>query len=67
MYSRPTNVNDVDTGMKLGVYTMFPYQSSERCTDVNDIALLDSLVISAQEHFTKNTYLFPTKISKSLN
>jgi len=25
-------VNDVDTGMKLGVYTWFPYQSSDRCT-----------------------------------
>jgi hypothetical protein len=36
-YSRPANVNDVDTGMKLGVYTWFPFQSSDRCSEVNDI------------------------------
>ena len=65
-YSRPINVNDVDTGMKLGVYTWFPYQSSNRCTDVYDITLLDSWVISAQGLFTKNTDLFPGKISKNL-
>jgi hypothetical protein len=34
---------------------------------VNDITLLDSWVISAQGHFTKNTDLFPRKISKSFN
>jgi len=66
-YSRPANVNDVDTSMKLGVYTWFPYQSSDRCTEVNDITLLDSWVISAQGHFTKNTDLFTGKISNNLN
>jgi len=66
-YSRPTNVIALDTEMKLEVYTWFPYQSSDRCTAVNDITLLDSLVISAQGHFTKNTDLFPQKISKYLN
>jgi hypothetical protein len=66
-YSRPTNFNDLDTGMKLAVYTWFPYQSSDRCTEVNDITLLESWVISAQGHFTKNTDLFPGKISKSFN
>jgi hypothetical protein len=66
-YSRPINVNDVDTYMKLGVYTWFPYQSPDRCTDVNDITLLDSWVISAQGHFTRNTDLFQRKISNSLN
>jgi len=66
-YSRQINVNDIDTGMKLGVYTWFPYQSSDRCTEVNDITLLDSWVISGQGHFTKNTDLFPRKISNSLN
>jgi hypothetical protein len=64
--SRPINVNDVDTGMKLGVYTWFPYQSLNRCTEVNDITLLDSWVISAQGHFTKKTDLFPGKISEDL-
>jgi len=64
--SSPKNVNDVYTGMKLGVYTWFPYQSSDRCTEVNDITLLDSWVISAQGHFTKNTDLFPRKISNNL-
>jgi len=65
--SRPINLNEVDTGTKLGVYTWFPYQSSDRCTEVNDITLLDSLGISAQGHFNKNTDLFPVKISKSFN
>ena len=51
----------------MGVYTWFPYQSSDRCTEVNDITLLDSWVISAQGHFTKNTDLFPGKISNNLN
>ena len=66
-YSRPKNINDIDTVMKLGAYTWFPYQSADRCTEVNDITLLDSWVISAQGHFTKNTDLFPVKISNSLN
>jgi len=65
-YSRPINVNDVDTGVKLGVYTWFPYLSSDRCTEVKDIILQDSWVISAQGHFTKNIDLFPRKINKSL-
>jgi hypothetical protein len=66
-HKRPINVNDVDTSMKLWVYTWFPYQSSDRCTEVDDITLLDSWVASAQGHFTKNTDLFPSKISNSFN
>ena len=66
-YRKPINVNDVDTGMKLGVYTWFPYQSSDRCTEVKDITVLDSWVISAQGHFTKDTDLFPRKINNNLN
>jgi hypothetical protein len=66
-YSRPINVNYVDTGMQLRAYTWFPYQRSGRCTDVDDITLLDSWVISAQGHFIKNTDLFPRKVSKTLN
>ena len=58
-YSRQMKGNNVDTGMELMVYTWFPYQSSDRCTEVNDITILDSWVISAQGHFTKNTDLFP--------
>ena len=67
VYRRRANVYDLDKGIKLGVYTSFPYQISDRCTDVKDITLLDSWVISAQGHFTKNTDLFPRKISISLN
>jgi len=52
--------------MNLGVYTWFPYQNSDRCTEVNDVTLLDSWVISAQGHFPKNTDLFAEKISKNL-
>jgi hypothetical protein len=66
-YSSPINVNDLDIGMKLWVYTWFAHQSSDDCIQVNDITLLDSWVISAQGHFTKNTDLFPRKISISLN
>jgi hypothetical protein len=53
--------------MKLGVYTWFPYQSSDRCIEVNDITLLDSWNISGQGHFNKNIDLFPRKINKRLN
>jgi len=66
-YRKPINDKDIDTGMKLGVYTWFPYQSSVHCTEVNDITLLDSWVISAQGHFTKKTDLFPIKIRNSFN
>jgi len=66
-YSRQTKDYDVDTGKKLGVYTWFPYHSSDRCTEVNNITLIDSWVIFAQGNFTKNTDLFPGKISKSFN
>ena len=66
-YSKNLKDNDVDTIMKLVVYTWFPYQSSDRCTEVNVITILDSWVISAQGHFTKNTDFFPRKISKSFN
>ena len=65
-YNRPIKFN-VDTGINLEVYTWFPYQSSDRCTEVNDITLLDIWVVSAQEHFTNNTDLFPRKVSKNLN
>jgi len=64
-YSRTENVEDVDTGMNLGVYTLFQYQSLNRCTEVN-FTLLDSWVISAQGPFTNYTDLFPGKISKKL-
>ena len=66
-YSRTTKDNDVGSGMKLGVYTWFPYHGSGLCTEVNVITLLDSWDISAQGHFTKNTDLFPRKISNSFN
>jgi hypothetical protein len=65
--SRLKNFNHVDTCIKLVVYIWFPYQSSESCTEVNDITLLDTWVISAQGHFTKNTDLFPVKSSNTLN
>ena len=67
VHSRQMKNNDVDTDMEMVVHNPFPYQSSDRCTEVNDITILDSLVISAQGHFTKNTDLFPRKVSNSLN
>ena len=56
--SRRVNINDVDMGVRLGVYTWFPYQSSDRCTEVNDITLMESWVISAQGHFTETQTCF---------
>jgi len=53
--------------MKLGVNTWSPYQSSDRSSEVNDINLKDSWVISAQGHLAKNADLFPRKISNSHN
>jgi translation initiation factor IF-1 len=61
------NVNNVETDMKFGAYTWFPYQSSDSCDSVHNITLLDILVISEQGYFTKNTDLFPVKIRKSFN
>jgi hypothetical protein len=66
-YGRQIEVNYVDTIVKFGVYSWFPYQSSDRCTEVKDITLLDSWVISAQGRFTKNTDLFPSKVRNRLN
>jgi len=60
-YSSLIKVIDVDTGMKLVVYAFFPYQNSCRCTDVKNISLLNSWVISAQGNVDKNNGLFPRK------
>jgi len=67
VYSRPININDVDTSMKLVMYTLFLYKSSDSFTEVNDITFLDSWIISAQGHFTKENKLNPGKIINSLN
>jgi hypothetical protein len=66
-YYKEKKLTDVDTGMKLVVYTWFPYKSSDRCTEVHDITLLDSWVITVQERFTTNTNLFPRKNISRLN
>ena len=66
-YSKSKLVNDVDTDMKFEVYTWFPYQSSERCTEVKDITVLDNWVISTQGHFNQNVELFPLKIRNGFN
>jgi hypothetical protein len=49
--------------MEFVVYTWFPYQSSESCSVAKDTTILDKWFISVQGHFTKNTGLFPGKIS----
>jgi len=66
-YSRPIYVNDIYKGMKWEVYTWFPYQSSDRCTEVKDITLFDIWVTCAQGHFNMNTDLCPVKISNNLS
>ena len=60
-------LHHVGVSFDLAVYACFSYLFSDRCTEVNDITLLDSWDISAQGYFTENTDLFPRKISKSLN
>jgi hypothetical protein len=65
--NKPTKVNDVDRDMKFVASTWFPYQSSDRCTEVKLITLLDIWVISEQGHFTTNADLFPIKIRNSFN
>ena len=67
LYEIPIKINDVEKVKTFVVYTWFPYRSSDSCTEVNDITLLDSWVISEQGHFTKNTDLFPRKFSNSFN
>jgi len=67
LYEIPIKFNAVEKVKSLVVYTWFPYQSSDRCTEVNDITLLDSWVIPAQGHFTENNDLFPRKISNNFN
>ena len=66
-YGSQINTNNVDTVLNFVVYTWFPYQSSDNCTEENDITLLDSWIISAQGHFTENTDLFPRKLRSKLN
>jgi hypothetical protein len=65
VYSKLINVNDVDTGMKLGVYIWFPYQRSELFKEVKDITILDSWVIFAQGHLNKNTDFLHEKSVKA--
>jgi len=60
-------VNDVDAGMKLRVYTLLPFQSSDLCNDVNNIILQDIWVISARVHFTKKNNSFPGKFIEGFN
>jgi len=60
-------VNDIDNGTKLWVYTWFPYRSSDRCTEVKNITLLDRWIITAQGQFIKKIDLFPRKIKNNLN
>jgi hypothetical protein len=65
-YGTIITVNDKVRGKKLKLFTLFPCQSRDSCTGVNDITLQHSWVISAQGHFTKNTALSPRNISKIL-
>ncbi|PNF13985.1 hypothetical protein B7P43_G08686 [Cryptotermes secundus] len=51
----------------LNVYTWFPYQSPERCTRVQDVALLDTWVQTGNGYFVTNNHLFPQKINRNLH
>jgi len=53
--------------MKFHVYPWFPYQSSDRCNEVNDITLLDIWVIFVRVYFTKKSNSFPANFNKNFN
>ena len=53
--------------MKLRVYTLLPYQNSDRCNEVNDITVVVIWVISERVHFTKKTNSFPGNFIEGFN
>ncbi|KAJ9587503.1 hypothetical protein L9F63_028244 [Diploptera punctata] len=51
---------------KFDFYTWFPYQSKDKCLNVEDVVLLDSWFVAGHE-FKKNANLFPKKIRNNLH
>ncbi|PNF28426.1 hypothetical protein B7P43_G16059 [Cryptotermes secundus] len=59
---RQSFVTDNDTQVNL--FSWFPFQSPNRCTQVTDVVLMDQCNYGA---FLKNADLFPKKITRNLN
>jgi hypothetical protein len=53
--------------LALSLYTWFPYQSPNRCTQVEDVVLLDKWVMKGKGFLVQNSNLFPQKIGKTFN
>jgi hypothetical protein len=53
--------------LALGLYTWFPYQSPKRCTQVEDVVLLDKWVMEGKGFLVQNSNVFPQKIGKTFN
>jgi hypothetical protein len=49
------------------IYTWFPYQALDRCSDVDDITLLGSWLMEGNGRLNNNVDLFPDKIKYNLN
>ncbi|KAJ9578814.1 hypothetical protein L9F63_004964 [Diploptera punctata] len=54
------------TLVNLTFNTWFPYQSKDKCLNVEDVVLLDSWFVAGHE-FKKNANLFPKKIRNNLH
>ncbi|KDR23129.1 hypothetical protein L798_15211 [Zootermopsis nevadensis] len=52
---------------KLGLYTWFPYESPNRCTQVENAVLLGNWVMDGKGYLVQNSNLFPRKIGKRFN
>jgi len=53
--------------MKLGLYTWFPYKSPNRCTQVEDVILLDNWIMKGEGFFVHRVNRSPQKTVKRFN
>jgi hypothetical protein len=72
--SQNQDTNHSGTGDKLvkkypvlGLYTWFPYRSSNQCTTVDKAVLLDMWLMRGGGRFFRNYFLFPKKINSNLH
>lgn len=49
------------------IYTWFPYQAPDRCSNVRDVTVLDVWLMEGNGRFNNNVNLFPDKIKYNLN
>jgi hypothetical protein len=61
-----TDIHDTKTPI-FDLYTWFPYQSEEKCGDVEQVSLIDSWIVEDEGHFLEKAPLFPAKIHKNFH